>query len=112
MADSTVADCAAPGAQQRNSDGRKRNEGATNDATGTSDCPMTGRQLRAQLRAQLDRNRDLQQAQLQSAESCAQSCAGETATEHVRDEPKTERRHAKALAMLAENHGWRRFVLV
>jgi hypothetical protein len=74
MADSTVAHCAALGAQQRNSDRRKRNESATADATGTRDSSMTGRQLRAQLRAQLDRNRNLQQAQLQSAESCEQSC--------------------------------------
>jgi hypothetical protein len=112
MADSTVAHCAALGAQPRNSDGRKRNESATPDATGTSDSPMTGRQLRAQLRAQLNRNRELRQPQLKSAESCAQCCAGATATEHVLHDPNTERRRAKALAVLAENPGWRRFVLV
>ena len=104
MANSLVARCAALGAQQRNSDGENRNEGATR----ASDSPMTGRELRAQLRAQLRRNRELQKAQLQGAESCG----GATATEHARDDPNTEHRRAKALAMVAENPAWRRFVLV
>ena len=97
MAGSTVALCAALGAHQRNSDGRKRDEGATPDATGTSDYPMAGRQLRAQL----ERNCDLQQAQLRSAESCEQSCGGAIVVEHAGDDPSTERRRARALIVRA-----------
>ena len=109
---SAVARCAALGAQQRNSDGGKRNEGATLGAIRASNSPMAGRELRGQLRAQRGRNSDLREAQLTSTESCAQSCGGAAGTEQAHDKANTERRRAKALAMLAEKPAWRRFVLV